>query len=524
MTRLDLDVAILGGGMAGNLLARQLRRQSPGLQVGLFERSRETGYRVGESLTEIASNYLVRRLGLSTYLYDRHLPKNGLRFLFDDAGCETPLADMSEIGSVALPYHPGFQIDRSRLDADLLAMNAADGVRVATGAKADQIELGDAAPHAFRVRDDDGERRVFCRWLVDATGRASLLAKSRSLREPEPVHDIAAVWGRFEGVSDLDELGGPEFRERVRHTSRRLSTVHFCYRGAWVWVIPLHDGITSVGVVAERRTYERELGTPDAFGAFLLRPRALGSLFEAAKPVDQASLQRIPYATRKFFDSGRWGLSGESGAFADPLYSPGGDYIALQNDLLCDLIARDAAGEDIAARSQAYDAFMHLRHEAAMRLYRGLYDCLGSYELFGLKYHFDLANYYNLWTTAFMCDRHLDLRWVRRQLRQRDAILGALDRFSTLFRELERELTSRGHYARGNRGEFSNGLERIDFLTEVGQPASDEEVLARTLAIFNDVRRRAGGLLGRSLDRDLPLGSFLDGTELLAASEGGGDR
>ena len=63
-----VDIAILGGGLAGNLLARQLRRNLPGLSLALFERSRETSFKVGESTVEIASNYLIRRLGLSTYL------------------------------------------------------------------------------------------------------------------------------------------------------------------------------------------------------------------------------------------------------------------------------------------------------------------------------------------------------------------------------------------------------------------------------------------------------------------------
>ena len=75
----ELDVAVLGGGLAGNLLARQLRRRLPGLRIALFERSPTRSYKVGESTVEIASHYLVRRQGLSRYLYEQHLPKNGIR-------------------------------------------------------------------------------------------------------------------------------------------------------------------------------------------------------------------------------------------------------------------------------------------------------------------------------------------------------------------------------------------------------------------------------------------------------------
>ena len=83
MTNADYDLAILGGGLAGGLLARQLRLQRPDLRVLVLERASDTSYKVGEATVELFSNYMVRKLGLSTYLYEHHLPKNGLRFFFD---------------------------------------------------------------------------------------------------------------------------------------------------------------------------------------------------------------------------------------------------------------------------------------------------------------------------------------------------------------------------------------------------------------------------------------------------------
>ena len=53
---LGLDVAIIGGGLAGNLLARQLLRTRPELSVGLFERETGTSYKVGEASVEITAN------------------------------------------------------------------------------------------------------------------------------------------------------------------------------------------------------------------------------------------------------------------------------------------------------------------------------------------------------------------------------------------------------------------------------------------------------------------------------------
>jgi flavin-dependent dehydrogenase len=512
-----LDVAILGGGLAGNLLARQLRLALPELRVGLFEKETARSFKVGEATVEIASNYLVRRLRLSTYLYERQLPKNGLRYFFDGPDRDLALERMSEVGSVSLPFHPAFQLDRAALEADLLDMNRRDGVAVRTGAQVREVELGaGGAPHRFEVEDESGRSEHRARWIVDATGRAGLLARRQGLRVEEPGHRLGSVWGRFENVADIDAMGPTEFRERIRWTARRLSTIHFMHRGYWVWFIPLRGGLVSVGVTGERVARDRELRTRDGFQRFLLEHRAIATLLRDAKLVDLGSLARISYGTKRFLHADRWGLTGEAAQSSDPLYSPGSDFIALENDMLCDLIARDAAGEGgdaLATRADLYDAFLRFRHEATMLLYEGLYDTLGSFELTCLKWDFDLAFYYNLWATAYMRDQHLDGGFLAAQLRMRPFVLQALRHFAALFRRVQHSLDERGDYARCNAGRFYHGLTNISFAERVGTDRSEAEVMAATLEIFNRARARAFVLLGRAdAEGDvapLPMNAFL---------------
>ena len=512
-----VDVAIVGGGLAGNLLARQLRIAVPELRVGLFEQQTTRAAKVGEATVEIASNYLVRRLRLSTYLYEQQLPKNGLRYFFDTPACDCPLERMSEVGSVSLPFHPAFQLDRARLESDLLGMNRRDGVLVRAGARVRGIELGrDGAPHRFEVEDESGTSVYGARWLVDATGRRGALSRRLGLRVERGDHRLGSVWGRFENVADIDAIGPAEFRERIRHTARRLSTIHFMYRGYWVWFIPLRGGLVSVGLTGERVARDRELRTREGFQRFLLGHRGIATLLHDAKLVDLGSLARIAYGTQRFFHGDRWGLTGEAATAADPLYSPGSDFIALENDFLADLIARDAAGESaeaVAKRADLYDAFMKFRHEATMLLYAGLYDGLGSYELACVKWHFDLGFYYNLWATAYLRDQHLDAEYLRAQLRLEPFILQGLRNFADLFRRVERALESRGDYARQNVGHFHHGLTKIDFAERVGTDRNEAEVMATTLQIFNQVRAQAAVLLGEAASPEdveaLPMSAFL---------------
>jgi flavin-dependent dehydrogenase len=509
----DLDVAILGGGLAGNLLARQLRRRLPGLRVGVFERESRAAYKVGESTVELGSHYLIRRQGLSRYLYEHHLPKNGLRYFFDGPARDLPLVEMSELGTVNLPFHPTFQVDRRRMETDLAEMNLREGVDLRASTQVADVDLAEGgAPHVVTLEGPTGRERVSARWVVDASGRSGILARARGLREPEPEHRVGAVWGRFEGVADVDQLGDEAFRARVRHTARGISTIHFLHSGYWIWVIPLRGGLTSIGVTGAP-VRERGLRTAEGFRSFLEGHGALRALLAEAKAVDHGSFAKIAFGTRRFFHADRWALVGEAATAADPLYSPGMDFMALENDYVTDLVAREAGGEPeeaLARRTDLYDRFMSFRHQAAMRLYRGLYGTIGSYELMRVKWDFDIGSYHNLWVAPYMTDLYTDADFVHVQLRQRRFVLRVLENFAALFRRVEASLRERGAYHRRNSGVFSCGLENIDFLPEIGLERSRRRTLEQAERTYNRVRRDALALLGEATDGpDWPLSAFV---------------
>ncbi|MEC8653776.1 MAG: tryptophan 7-halogenase [Planctomycetota bacterium] len=324
MTNPDYDLTVLGGGLAGGLLARQLRLQRPDLKVLVLERSQETSYKVGEATVELFSNYLVRRLGLSTYLYEHHLPKNGLRFFFDTDGPGADITKMSEIGSYGLPFHPSFQLDRSSLERELRDGNAARGAEILEGAKVTDLEFG--APHHRVCFEHEGAaRQVTTTWVIDATGRAGLIAKKLGLRVPEKQHRCLASWARLGGVADLD---APEvdqaWRDRTRNTSRRLSTVHFMHRGRWAWLIPLRGGVTSVGLVGDTRHVPRDVLSRDGLRETLSRQPACRDLIQDAEWLDFGAYGQLAYGTKQWFGD-RWAVVGEAGAFSDPFSSPGSE-------------------------------------------------------------------------------------------------------------------------------------------------------------------------------------------------------
>ena len=95
-------------------------------------------------------------------------------------------------------------------------------------------------------------------------GRSLLLVRlfERRLGRPLAEAERAALAARLERLGPerlgdvVVDLDGPSidatFRARARHSSRRLSTMHFVHRGYWIWLIPLRGGVTSVGIVVPR--------------------------------------------------------------------------------------------------------------------------------------------------------------------------------------------------------------------------------------------------------------------------------
>src|SRR5262249_22404904 len=226
-------------------------------------------WKVGESTVEVSAYFLTRVLKQYDHLSREQLPKQAFRFWFvnDKVTC---LQEASETGPTQLARTPSFQLDRSKLDEQLLKVAAEEGSVVWRPAKVTAFALGGdgARGNTISIEKADGAKvDVRCRWAVDATGRQALFARKRGGVTPIESHPTAAIWVRYHGVKDMDgvEVAGTDpaspFARSVL-ASRRLATNHFTGWGYWVWFIPLKDGETSVGLVWDKRLVNPEGRTP----------------------------------------------------------------------------------------------------------------------------------------------------------------------------------------------------------------------------------------------------------------------
>jgi len=370
------DVLICGGGMAGLLLARQLHRELPGLAVAVVDRARrplpDACHKVGESTVELGAQYL-DRLGLAQYLRARHLLKFGIRFF--PGGGDLPLHLRTEIGPCAEPIVRSYQLDRGRLESDLRDMLEADGVTLFEGTRVTGIELGkEGAMHAVHTAAEGTTGVLTARWVVDASGRTALLRKQLKLTRGAR-HLASSGWFRVRGKLDVNDLvprTESEWHARPFSASRWLSTNHFMGVGYWVWVIPLATGNTSVGLVLHEDTHDyMHIAGLDRVKAFLRAHEPhLAAAVEPMEVLDFLCLRNYAYSVTRCWSTDRWALVGEAGAFVDPLFSPGTDFIAFANCFTLEMIRADRAGEDLEERAALLNAQYRALLAGSFNLFR----------------------------------------------------------------------------------------------------------------------------------------------------------
>lgn len=401
----DYDVLIMGGAFSGASAALLLKRQAPELRVLVVERTTRFNRKVGESTSEVGGCFLTRVLHLGSYLSAHHYQKHGLRLWFCSKPDDKP-EDCTEIGPKFQSRLPTFQLDRELLDEHILSEARAAGAEVLRPATLREITLaeeGSDAPHQITLTTEDGGTRALtATWLIDASGKAALLAKKLGLHRPlGDEHPTSSIWCRYRNVNTLDShhtrTTHPAFMRRVRGL-RATATNHLMGHGWWVWLIPLSNGDYSVGIVWDRTAFTLPEGP--GLGARLhahLLTHPIGRLmFENAIPVEDDTFyyKGLPYHTEQMAGH-RWAMVGDAAGFIDPLYSQGIDYCGHTVSAVTQVILKAHMGEDVTERvdylKTAYKRSYRLWFES---LYKGKYHYMGDAELMRIAFIMDLATYF----------------------------------------------------------------------------------------------------------------------------------
>src|SRR5207248_3818591 len=251
-----------------------------------------------------------RILGLTHYLGHHQLPKQGLRLWFSNRPDQS-FDDCVEVGSRYQSRLPGFQVDRAKLDLHMLELAVEAGCDLWRPAKVTKCELNGGDGQTVNAVVNLSQRSIACRWIVDATGRAAMLARKLGHFRQNDEHPINAVWARFSAVKDWDSY---DWRERFPdysaacRTARSWATNHLMGHGWWCWIIPLRGGDVSAGIVYDNRIFRLPDGpsVAERLHNHLLGHPVGREIFGNAKVIDGDvhAFSALPYYSERVCDDG----------------------------------------------------------------------------------------------------------------------------------------------------------------------------------------------------------------------------
>ncbi|MEE2639868.1 MAG: tryptophan 7-halogenase [Planctomycetota bacterium] len=444
----NYDVVILGGGLAGLTLGRQLLTDHPGLRIAIVEKRKfpvqEAAHKVGESTVEIGAHYFGEVLKLKKHLTDDQLPKFGLRFFFKDAF--QSIDEGTEVGGSSFFAAPSYQVDRGRLENYLAENDEKMGARIYSGFKVKSLELGengaggDAESHTIHLSNREESLTLKSRWVVDSTGRASLIKRMYDLEE-DLGHDINAVWFRVDQQIQIDQWSDDrDWQQLTGKLPRRwLSTNHLMGEGYWVWLIPLASGSTSIGIVADPRIHPlQELNSIDKSMRWLEthEPECADALRDHLDGIqDFLAIRKMSRGSRQVYSKNRWALVGEAAAFLDPFYSPGSDFIAIGNTMAGKLIEEDLAGRSIEHLAPALQSIFLTLFQNNLLTYRDQYPLFGNPRIMAVKFIWDYAVYWGFPALLYFNRKLTDIGFIQSLSRGVEEIRQLNKEMQDFFRE-----------------------------------------------------------------------------------------
>ena len=395
------DVLVVGGALSGAATALLLKRRDPSLNIQLVEKNTHFKRRVGEATVEVSGYFLCRVLGLTNFLTQTQLTKNGLRFWFSNDQCQT-MGDCSEIGGRYLSTVPSFLVDRAVLDEEILSRATSSGVQVIRPATVKSVKLNPGSYQEVEIQSEEGLKTIKARWVVDASGIRCLLARNNNWFQANTEHPTLAAWTRWKGCKDWDshELSQkyPELSKNYVGI-RGTATNHILGDGWWAWWIALKGGDTSIGIVIDQRRCDwpadnEPLG--EKIRQFLSHHPVAREMMDGAEFVegDINFRRNLPYHSSVQSGDG-FAIVGDALAFLDPFYSPGMDWISFSSLGAARLIMSWRLGEDyLAVSNELNKKFEVSYHRMFESLYKNKYDYMGDFDLMGLAFRLDIALYY----------------------------------------------------------------------------------------------------------------------------------
>jgi len=354
------EVAIIGGGPAGSTAACALAQR--GRRVVVLERQEFPRFHIGESLLP-ASNRVFQALGLEERMKgEGFVQKRGATFTTEDGGLSSHI-DFAQCSTVPSPRT--YQVRRDRFDQLLFEHAGAAGAELRSKCHVRNVSFEADAAH-LTITDASGvESTLRAKVVIDASGQAGFLSKRLHLRVLDADLESVALHAHFEGIT--------------RPAGERAGDIRVIslFDMGWIWLIPLSDTVTSVGIVTSRQhlVHRGDESRQELLERLLRKAPAVDSQMKNVRRLSPARFEvDFSYAPRAYAGD-RWLLAGDAGSFLDPVFSTG-VLLALESGLeAAEEIHRALTVENASAAAFAgFERRQRRRFKYFRRFVRGFYN------------------------------------------------------------------------------------------------------------------------------------------------------
>ncbi len=402
------EVAIVGSGFAGSLLARVLT--TLGYDVVLLERGTHPRFAIGESSTPLA-NLSLERLGVRYGLADCYNLATHGRWMEHHPNLMRGL----KRGFTYYRHHPHARFDNRGLDSERLLVAASPEnqlsdthwlradvdhhfVREATAAGVDyrdRVELTSAKFESDSVilggRQNGESFELRAHFLVDASGPGGFLAKQLSIPSALEKTETrsALVFSHFAGAKLMSDVvpgmpGGPYPDD--------WAAVHHVIDEGWMYSLRFDNGVTSAGFTLSPsgvRSLEFSDSTdPEVMWRTLLeRYPTIGDAFSDATPLFPISFRNCIQHRLSRAAGERWVMMPHAYAFVDPLFSTGIAWGLRAVERLA--LAFESASKNgripLPETLQRYDAALSTEADQIDLVVAGAYEAMAHFDLFAAQ-------------------------------------------------------------------------------------------------------------------------------------------
>ncbi|MDO9357782.1 MAG: NAD(P)/FAD-dependent oxidoreductase [Polaromonas sp.] len=304
----ECDVLVIGGGPAGATVGALLAKK--GHKVVVLEKDHHPRFHIGESLLP-ANLPLLEKLGVADEVKAIGMEKWGAEFVSPWHEAKSQTFQFADAWDKSMPY--SYQVRRSEFDEILIRNAARVGAEVIEGCRVKAVDFAkDKSGATVQTVHEDGRAESWrARFIVDASGRDTLLGRQFDIKRRNPKHNSSALYGHFTGAN--------------RHPGVDEGNITiFWFDHGWFWFIPLSDGYTSVGAVVWPHYLKSRTKPVREFflDTIAMCPALAERLSEATLSSDVEATGNFSYACDRTHGP-NYVMIGDAFTFIDPVFSSG---------------------------------------------------------------------------------------------------------------------------------------------------------------------------------------------------------